>query len=328
MNLGVGGGGVRPVLAHEAVDQAAGGPAGERARQLGPYEQGVGQRLLVQGVGAGLLGGEEGGAELGGTGPGREDGGDLAAAHDAAGGDDGQAHGLPDLREEGEQPDARPVRLRVVPMRPLMPAGLHSLHDHGIGTGPLYGEGLVRCGHGDEGEGAGAAQGLQHIRLRHPEVERDDRHRVVEQHGQLGVVPVVPPAVPVPQLRLVPGGLTGELMRVDVHGRGVGILGLRHEQVDPEGPARQAPQLLDLLVHPVGGFVPGGEEPQPTCLGHGSGELRHGDAARHGGLHDRVGEEIGQRGGHDGMLSRPPNKSESALCRAMYGACPTGLSAR
>jgi hypothetical protein len=103
------------------------------------------------------------------------------------------------------------------------------------------------------------------------------------------------------------------LVGVDVDGGLVRVFRLRHEQVHAEGAGRQAPQLLDLLVHAVGRFVPGGEESQPAGLGHGGREARDGDTARHGGLHDRMREEIGQCGGHDGMLSRPPNKSESGL---------------
>lgn len=100
MNLRVGGGRVRPVLAHEAVHQTPRGPAGEGARQLRTYEEGVGQCLLVHGVGAGLGGGEERRAELGGARARGERGGDLAAAHDAAGRDDRDLHGLADLRDQ------------------------------------------------------------------------------------------------------------------------------------------------------------------------------------------------------------------------------------
>lgn len=194
---------------------------------------------------------------------------------------------------------------------PWCPCGLDALHDDRVGAGPLHAEGFLGRGGGDQGEGARAPQRLQHLRLRDAEVEGDRRHRVVEEDGEFGVVAVVAAAVRIAELGLVPGGLAGELVGVHLDRGRVRVLGLRQEQVDAEGTAGQPAQLLDLLVHAVGGLVPAARKPSPCGLGHGGRELRDGDSARHGGLHDRVREEIGQRGGHDGMLSRPPDKSET-----------------
>lgn len=311
VDVRVGGGRVRAVLAQEAVDQGAGRAAGERAGQPGAREEGVGQRPFVRVGRAGLVGGEEGGAQLGRVGAGREDGGDLATAHDAAGGDDRDVHGLADLREERQQSEAGAVVLGRVAVGALVAAGLHALRDDRVRPGRLDRAGLLRGGGGDQGEGAGPAQPGDDLAVRHAEVEGDHRDRVVEQDGELGVVAVVPAAVRVAQLRLVPGGLAGQLVGVDLDGAGLGELGLRHEHVDAERAAREPAQPLDLLVHPVGGLVPGGEEPEAAGLADGGGELRDGDSARHGCLHDREGEEIGQRGGHDRMVSRLSDRPES-----------------
>ena len=126
-------------------------PAGERAGQLRTYEEGVGQCLLVHGVGAGLGGGEERRAELGRARARGERGGDLAAAHDAAGRDDRDLHGLADLRDQREQPDAGTVGLRIVAVGALVAARLHALHDHRVGARPLRGLRLVGGGRRDQG---------------------------------------------------------------------------------------------------------------------------------------------------------------------------------
>lgn len=313
VDLGVRGGRVRAVLAQEAVDESACRAPGEGACQLRTYEKGVGQCLLVHGVRARLGGGEERRAELGRVRAGREHRGDLAAAHDAAGRDDRDLHGLADLRDQREQSDAGAVRLRVVPVGALVAARLDALHDDRGGSGPLHGERFLGRGRGDQGEGAGAGEGVQDVAGGDAEVEGDHRHRVVVEDREFGVVAVVAAAVRVAEFGLVPGGLTRELVGVHLDGGLVRVFGLRHEEVHAEGSSGNPAQLLDLLVHTVGGLVPGGEEAEPAGLGHGGREMRDGYAARHGGLHDRVWEEIGQCGGHDGMLSRPPNKSESSL---------------
>lgn len=311
VDLGVGDGRVRAVLAHEPVDQTARRAPGEGAGQLRADEEGIGQRLLVHGVRAGLGGGEERRAELGRGRARREEGGDLAAAHDAAGRDHRQRHGLADLGDQGEQADACAVPLGVVPVCALVTARLDALHDHGVGPGPFHGLCLLRRGRGDQGERALAGEGLDDLGGRAAEVERHHRHGVVQQHRELGLVAVVAPAVGVAQLGVVPGGLTGQLLRVHLDGGKLGILRLRHEEVHAEGARGERPERLDLLVHPVGRLVPGGEEPQPARLGHGGGQPRHGHTARHRGLHDRQRDEIGQCGGHDGMLPCPPDFAES-----------------
>ncbi len=104
-----------------------------------------------------------------------------------------------------------------------------------MGPGPLHGLRLLRRGRGDQGERALAGEGLDDLGRRAAEVEGDHGHRVVEQHGELGLVAVVASAVRVAQLGVVPGGLTGELLRVDLDGGGLGILRLRHEEVHAEG---------------------------------------------------------------------------------------------
>ncbi len=248
VDLGVGGGRVAAVFPQEPVDEGARGSAGEGAGLLGADEEGVGQCLLVQGVGAGLVGGEEGGAELGRAGAGGEDGGDLAAAHQPAGGEDGQADGLADPGEEGEQSDAGAVVLGVVAVGALVAAGLDALGDHAVGAALLDGEGLLGGGGGGQDEGAGAVQGIDGVPAGGAEVEGDDGDGVVEEDGEFGLVAVVAAAVAVAELRLVPGGLAGELVGVDLDGRGVAVLGLREEEVHAEGAGREAADLLDLLV--------------------------------------------------------------------------------
>ena len=120
-----------------------------------------------------------------------------------------------------------------------MAAGLHALHAHGVGARPLGGLRLVGGGDGDDGERADLGEGVEDGAGGAAEGERDHRHRVVQQDRELGLVAVVAAAVGVAELGLVPGGLARELLGVDLDGGGVGVRGLRHEEIDAEGPAGQ-----------------------------------------------------------------------------------------
>lgn len=302
VDLGVGGGGVRTVLAHEAVDEAAGGPAGEGAGELGVGEDGVGDGALVEGVGTGLGADEEGGAELGGVGADGEDGGDLVAAHEAAGGDDRELHGVADLGDEGEQADARAVQLGVVAVGALVAAGLYALDADGVGTRALRGERFGGGGDGDDREGADAREGVQRVPVRAAEGEADHRDGVVEQDRDLGLVRVVVAGVRIAERGVVPGGLAGQLLGVDLDGGGIGGDGLGHEEVHAEGVRGEAADLLDLLVHRLGRLVPGGEEAEAAGLADSGGQARCRPAAGHGGLDDGVREEVGQRS-HEAIVS-------------------------
>ena len=88
--------GVGLVLAHEAVLDPAGGPAGERARE-GRWPA-LAQRLPVRGRGGRLGGEHERRAELGRGGAGRQHGRHAASGGDAAGGHERQlGHGAHEL---------------------------------------------------------------------------------------------------------------------------------------------------------------------------------------------------------------------------------------
>ena len=56
-----------------------------------------------------------------------------------------------------------PSRLGVVAVGALVAAGLDALHAHGVGARPLRGLRLLGGGDGDDGERAGAGEGVQDV---------------------------------------------------------------------------------------------------------------------------------------------------------------------
>src|SRR5690606_38642129 len=78
---------------------------------------------------------------------------------------------------------------------PRVAPGAEALRAHRVGARPFHGPGLRGGGGGGQRDGAGPAERFEDLGGRHAEVERHHRHRVVEQHRQLGVVAVVTAAV-------------------------------------------------------------------------------------------------------------------------------------
>ena len=124
VDLGVGGRRGVGVLAHEAVDDAAGAAAAEGAGDVG---RSVGFDRSTVGGRGGRLGAEhEGGSELRGRGAGREDGGDPGAVEEPAGGDQRQPGGPGDEAQQSEEAEVLPV---AVVEGAAVPARLEALPD-------------------------------------------------------------------------------------------------------------------------------------------------------------------------------------------------------
>lgn len=219
----------------------------------------------MQDVGAGLGADQEGRAELPGVGARGEHGGELSAAHESAGGDDRDLYGLADLGDQRDESDAGSVGLRVVPVGALVAARLDALDAHRVGAGPLGGLRLVRGGHGDGGEGADAGEGVEDVTARAAEGEGDDRYRVVEEDGELRVEAVVEAAVRVPELRVVPGGLTGELAGVDGDGRGSAYSDCGMKRLTPNGWLVSPRTCLISWYIPSAVLYPAARNPSPPA---------------------------------------------------------------
>src|SRR4051812_22277343 len=112
-------------LAREAVGKPARGASGEGARDHRGIVARLPQRRAIGRAGAGFRTEEERGPERHAARAERQRRGETASVHDASRGDDGDAHGVGDLRDQCQRADQWRVRIAIE--GPAVAAGLRSL---------------------------------------------------------------------------------------------------------------------------------------------------------------------------------------------------------
>ena len=262
------------VLVHEAVADAAREPAAERARERG--RRVGGERVAVRLRGAGLGRAQERGADLGRA---RAEG-------------ERRAHGAPRWRSPPRPPTAdvgggagrrvraiswrracRPIGVRsgVSTHEPRWPPASRALHHERVDVRRRAR--LLGAGHGHPRLRSRRPHARDHVLVRQPERERDDRDRRALQQRELRlpVVVVEPRRAHRQALGLEPRHVARE------------HVGRRrrpgHEQVHAERPRRQLPRARDPLAQRVRAQVARGQEAQPAGVGHRGRQLRRGGPA-------------------------------------------------
>ena len=128
-------------------------------------------------------------------------------------------------------------------------------------------------------------------RIRAAERERDDGHALLGEQRQLLLVAVVIVAR-LAGLDAIPLGLLLHSGGVPLDGGAVAGRRRRGEHVDPERHVGQRAQLPDVVADGVGGLVAGRQEPEPSGLADGGGQLGGRGAAGERRLDDRFRELV------------------------------------
>jgi hypothetical protein len=263
VNFRIGAGGVRGVLAQEAVDDAASGASRERPRQRGQCVR-ARDRVAV-GERRRRLGTEhERRAELRGRGACREHRGDSAASRDATGRHEGHrvADGCADELQQDKQPEV--ARRAVVEAAAVSP-GLDALNDHCVGADRMCRPCLVRRRRRHPDGRACVVEPLDILRRRAAERERDDRDLLcAEELELLGVAVIVPTGST--QRGTETLGLAVQRVGVGGDVGGAGAVPRRGEDVDPERRlvGQQQPERLEVSAYVAEGLVTRSHEPEPA----------------------------------------------------------------
>lgn len=250
----------------------------------------------------------------------------------AAGGDQRDVRDAGDQAEQSQQAE---ILWREVIEGAAMPTGLEALEDERIGDSRRRRSGSGRRrravgGNGERGRCLGgrrhrhpdrAAGGVELLDLsagRRAEGEGHNRDRQLGSQCELGVEVVV--VVP----RLAELTLDPDPRRVLLDHRRVGRLAARGEDIQPERPLGQPPQLRHLRRDRLRLPIARRQKPEPTRIRHRRRELRRRDPARHRRLHNRPSQLPNLE--HPRTLARPsPSPCKRRSREVTPSAEPTAL---
>jgi hypothetical protein len=170
-------------------------------------------------------------------------------------------------------------------------ARLQPLENQGVGAGALRGARLGDIGDRHPHLGAAGAQRADDLWWRATEGEGDDRDGFLLQQPEL----VLPPVVIEPrhsELDAVALGVGPQPLQVGAQRQLVDLAVAGREQVHTERRGRDGPQLVAVIVEPLGGQVAAAQEPQAAGVADGGRKRRRRWPAGQRSENDRVLELV------------------------------------